>query len=792
MFRVIVGLALVLGLSADPLLAQGGVTTVSGTVKDASGGVLPGATVDIVIADRASASATTDSDGRYRVQAPAGVPLELRVRLEGFADQVIKLNGSDAAVTRDVTLQIGRVSDTLVVTASRGAESRANVTQAVAGFTAEDIEALGSTSIVDVVRFVPGLNADGNGREGGLTSVFSRGGESDYNLVLIDGVRVNANGGAFDFGRIAAGEIDRVEVVRGAQSALYGSDAIGSVIQIFTKRAQPTQEPRVSGNLEGGSFNTFRGDVNVGGGALRRLDYHAGVTYRSTDGAFQDILVEDDVFEQVAFNGSVGASLGNRASLRTALRTNRSDGRAVGPIAYAPGDTGTAYDTRDLSWHLDFNHSAGEKFTGTANLGFFRTRSANVDAIGDPSFNVYAILDGTPGALFPEGTRLVRFITQSEFASLSAAGASPGGGQFLAATPFGVGDFPFTSRTDFQRPAVKYQGDFVWAAGQRLSAGYEWERESDLIPEVDVSLDNNAFFVQQQISLMDRWFVSAGARVDRKESYDTFVSPKLSAGGFVLPYRAGPLSSVKVFGNIGKGIKSPSLSERLGASFSDPNPDLKVERARTADIGVEATFASQRLRASAIYFDNDFRDMIAFRFGAVGDGIPEFINIDGSEAHGVELDLVLQRAVAGFTASASYARVDSEVLTDQRTNTQFQPGQPLLRRPQHSGTLRLSYSAGPATVNFDTRFVGKRHDGTFLFPLLRTVPNAAMPLPLNTDITVTPGYVVSGLGVDVRAHDQLTVFVRANNIADTDSQSGLGWPGLPRHLMAGVRFSVGR
>jgi vitamin B12 transporter len=791
MFRVIVGLALALGLSSAPLSAQGGVATVSGTIKDASGGVLPGAMVDVVIAERASSSATTDSDGRYRVQAPAGVPFELRVRLEGFADQVIEMAGSNGAVTRDVTLQIGRVSDTLVVTASRGAESRANVTQAVTSFTSEDIEALGSTSIVDIVRFVPGLNADGNGREGGLTSVFSRGGESDYNLVLVDGVRVNANGGFFDFGRIAAGEIERVEVVRGAQSALYGSDAIGSVIQIFTKRAQPTQEPRVSGDLEGGSFNTFRGDVNVGGGALRRLDYHAGVTYRSTDGAFQDLLVEDDVFEQVAFNGSLGASLGNRASLRTALRTNRSDGRAVGPIAYAPGDTGTAYDTRDVSWHLDFNHSVGDRFTGAANVGFFRTRSANVDAIGDPSFNVYAILEGTPGALFPDGTRLVRFISQSEFTSLSGAGASPGAGQFLAGTPFAVGDFPFTSLTEFQRPAFKYQGDFVWAAGQRLSAGYEWERETDL-RAVDVSLDNNAFFVQQQFSLADRWFVSMGARVDQKESYDRFFSPKLSAGGFVMPFRPGPVSSVKVFGNIGKGIKSPSLSERLGASFSDPNPDLKVERARTADIGVEATFASQRLRASAIYFDNDFRDMIAFRSGRVGDGIPEFINIDGSEAHGVELDLVLQRPVAGFTASGSYALVDSEVLTDQRTNTQFQPGQPLLRRPKHSGTLRASYSTGRATVNFDTRFVGNRHDGTFLFPLLRIVPNAAMPLPLNTDITVTPGYMVSGLGVDVRAHEQLTVFVRANNIGDTEYQSALGWPGLPRNVMAGVRFNVGR
>jgi outer membrane receptor protein involved in Fe transport len=313
-----------------------------------------------------------------------------------------------------------------------------------------------------------------------------------------------------------------------------------------------------------------------------------------------------------------------------------------------------------------------------------------------------------------------------------------------------------------------------------------------LIPADDVSLDNNAFFVQQQFSVSDRWFVSVGGRVDRKDGYDTFFSPKLSAGGFVLPYRSGPVSSLKVFGNIGKGIKSPSLSERLGSSFADPNPDLKVERARTADVGVEATFASQRLRASAIYFDNDFRDMIAFRSGRVGDGIPEFINIDGSDARGWELDLVLQRPLRGFSASGSYALVDSEVLTDQRTNTQFQPGQPLLRRPRHSGTLRASYAAGRAAVHFDTRFVGERHDGTFIFGGFRTVPSAAMPGAVTTDITVTPGYAVSGLGVDVRAHRQLILFVRASNITDEAYQSALGWPGIPRNAMAGVRFNVGR
>ena len=232
--------------------------------------------------------------------------------------------------------------------------------------------------------------------------------------------------------------------------------------------------------------------------------------------------------------------------------------------------------------------------------------------------------------------------------------------------------------TRFRRPAVRYQGDYNWGAGQRLSVGYDWERETN--PGVaGFDLDNNAVFVQHQSTFADRWFLTIGARVDSKESYDTYFSPKLSAGGFVLPYRAGMLSSIKLFGNIGRGVKSPTFTERFGgAGFADPNPDINVEQAKSGDVGVESTFADQRIRSTFIFFRNDFTDQISYRFGPIGDGIPEYINIDGSKASGIELELALQRPLAGFTAMGTYSFVDTEVVTNQSTSQQFQPGQPLL------------------------------------------------------------------------------------------------------------------
>ena len=759
--------------------------SIVGVVSDTSGAVVAGATVDAVVAGRSMARVTTGADGSFHLDVPAGVPVAMRVHREGFADQVIALVGATQSLTRNVTLPVGGVSDTLVVTASRAAEGRASVTESVTSFTRADIEALGSASLADVVRFVPGVNVESNGREGAVTSMFSRGGESDYNLVLIDGVRVNQSGGGFDFGRISAAEIDRVEVVRGAQSSLWGSDAMGSVVQIFTRRAGAGDRIQASGSAEGGTFGTFRGDARVHGGAARAVDYAAGVSRRTSNGAFADLLPEDDQFEQNAVDGSLGATLNDRLALRGGVRYTKANGKSVGAISYGARDTGGAYDTDDLSGHFDLSHSLGSRFSGAASFNAFRYQGLSADTIRDPAFATHAILSGIPNAIFPNGSRLVRLIDAAEFNILVTAGATPAPGQFLASRQ--SSDFPFSSPSEFGRTAFRYQGDYGWS-GQRLSAGYDGERETNPLAD-DVALTNHAAFIQQHFTVRDRWLATVGGRIDSKESYDTFFSPKLSLGGYLVPFRNGAISSLKVFGNLGKGIKSPSLSERFGGAFTDPAPDLEVERARTGDVGVEATFADQRFRALVTYFNNDYTDQIAYRGGVAGDGVSEYINIDGSKADGLEAEWALQRPVAGITAAASYTLVDHRVVTNISTSQQFQPGQPLLRRPKHSGTIRASWVRGRASVSFNARLVGDRHDHSFLF--LRTVPNAARPTAITTDITVNPGYAVMGLALDVRAHEMVTLYLRGENIGDAAYDSALGYPALPRAIVAGARFHFG-
>lgn len=777
MLRLPLCLALAFCLSVS--LGAQQAATVSGTVRDASG-VIPGVSVNVVVADSVIETVTTGRDGHYQVRVPAGTPFTLVARYPGFADEVVTSAGVEGTVTRDLRLHIGHVA--VVVTATRSPQSQARVTQSVTVATAEDIDALGATSLADVMRFVPGLAVEASGGEGSVTRVFSRGGESDYNLVLIDGVRVNLSGGTFDFSRIAAGEIERVEVVRGAQSALYGSDAMGAVVHVMTRRASAIDAPRVTGSFEGGSFTTVRGDAWLTGGARQRFDYSAGFAARRTDGAFADRLPEADRFDQTAVDASLGVLVGSRASVRTGVRVSEANGRLVGQIAYGILNTGGFAETRDVNWHLGVNHTAGARYAGKATVNYFRANNLLGDSGTDATVNVFALLSGTPGAIFPDGPRLVRLLTESEYSSL--LGSSLPAGQFLASTPFGFGDFPFTSRTRFRRPAFAYSGELLWGNGHRLTAGYEWERERNaLIPAEE--LTNNAVFVQQQFSVADRWFATVGARIDDKSMYEPFFSPKLSVGGYLRPLGAGVVSSVKVYGNIGKGIKSPSFLERFGGSFADPSPELKVERVRSMDVGVEVTLADQRVRAGAAVFNNHYRDQIEFSSTSpffAPDGEPDYLNIAGSNAHGVELEGVLQRPYNGVTAAVTYAFVPTEVIETTDLNAQFRPGQPLLRRPRHSGTIRVNYSTGPVGVHWDTRFVGDRHDSSFIGLLT--------PAFESGEISVNPGYTVSGIGVEFRADRRATIYFRADNLFDEEYEGSLGYPGTPRAALLGLRFTL--
>ena len=304
---------------------------------------------------------------------------------------------------------------------------------------------------------------------------------------------------------------------------------------------------------------------------------------------------------------------------------------------------------------------------------------------------------------------------------------------------------------------------------------------------MDERIGNHSYFVQQQFALSGAWFVTAGARADANALYAWSVNPKLSAGGYPVPFSEGPVSSVKLFANVGRGIKNPTFAQLYGSPFVDGDRLLQPEQAVTLDAGAEFTFDNQRWLARITWFNNDYADQIAYRpsAGFGGDGVADYINIDGSKADGVELELSLERPIGGLTAAAHYALVDTEVVTSVSASEQFQPGQPLLRRPRHAGGVRVGYVRGRSSLHLNVHVVGQRHDSAFL-GLVRVSDGRP------ADITVNPAYTLVTLGGQFRVREHLTLFARADNLTGAEYATALGYPGLPRAVAVGARFGFGR
>jgi len=213
---------------------------------------------------------TTSGEGIATFNVENSTPLRVEVLAPGFAVARAEVQPSFSAAT--VKLEVASASETVIVTATRTPAPEQETASSVSLLTSDELTAMQPVSFGDALRFLPGAVVNVSGQRGGLGSLFVRGGDSRYNKVLIDGVPVNEPGGTFDFGSVPLAEADRVEFQRGSQSTLYGSDAMTSVVQIFTRNGT-SAVPELRFGADGGNFGTAHGFVSVAG-ARSRFDYN--------------------------------------------------------------------------------------------------------------------------------------------------------------------------------------------------------------------------------------------------------------------------------------------------------------------------------------------------------------------------------------------------------------------------------------------------------------------------------------------------------------------------------------
>ena len=299
-----IGCALVVSVAARASAAD----AVSGTVVDQNGRPLARAAVRAL--DRAGAETAAvfaDESGRFLLEITAGDGCHITVSLTGFQPSDTSCAADRAA---RIVLKVAPIEETVVVTATRTEAPAGQVGSSVSVFTADDIERRQKPPVADLLRSTPGAMVVRSGGTGGVTSLFVRGGESSYNKVLLDGIPLNEPGGTFNFSNLTSEGLERIEMVRGAQSALFGSDAMSSVVQLFTSRGDRSGgRPRVSAAFEGGTYASGRTDLLVSGGTAR-TDYAIGAAYLTTDNR-----VPNNTFENTTILANVGASLTDTATI---------------------------------------------------------------------------------------------------------------------------------------------------------------------------------------------------------------------------------------------------------------------------------------------------------------------------------------------------------------------------------------------------------------------------------------------------------------------------------------------
>jgi vitamin B12 transporter len=262
--------------------AEDRTAAVAGRVLDPLGGAIAHATVTLIRDDQPVTEATSDESGRFALTSRESGRYRVHVAAQGFEsrDTTPVFVAVGDRVTMDLTLSIGPLAQQVVVSANATALPESQVGASVTVLDRGALQSLGKPDVLEALRLVPGVQMVQTGQRGGTASLFVRGGNANFNKVIVDGVPANEIGGTFDFANLPVSGVERVEVLRNPNSVLYGADALTSVVSITTRRGM-SRVPELSYAIDGGNLGTVRQDGSIGG-ANGRIDYFADFSHFDT------------------------------------------------------------------------------------------------------------------------------------------------------------------------------------------------------------------------------------------------------------------------------------------------------------------------------------------------------------------------------------------------------------------------------------------------------------------------------------------------------------------------------
>ena len=793
----------------SPASAQSERGSIGGTVVDQLRAGLQ-ATVTLFRDGERVEDTRSDAQGAFRFVAIQTGLYRIEADASGFSTgrSAPVVVGASADIRVTLVLQIGPLAQHVVVTASATEVPLSQVGSPVTVIDAARLQDLAKSDVLESLKTVPGTFVLQTGQRGGQTDIFVRGGAPDFNKVLIDGVPANDIGGAFDFGILSAAGIDRVEVLRTANSVLYGADALSGVISLVTPRGRSSR-PEFTYAVDGGTLGTLRQDVSLGG-VVGRVDYYADASRFETDND-----LPNNAFRSNTFAGRVGVSIGRSTDLGFTVRHVDAVVGLPGPVRF----TGVADDSRQDQRLTVFGVTAKSQLTDrlrtAVRLTLYDRRSEYVNA--SPS--------GEPFDLFGFGVNYLG-------APVTIVG---GNGLTVSGQPildFG-GVYPSLFDSSTFRQSAWGQADYRLFDVFELSGGVRVEHEegsqAGTFDRSATTRTNGGAFVEVRARMGERVFLTSGVGFENNAIFGFETIPRLSA----VVYLRAPvvsqalLGDTKVVLNVGKGIKGPTVFDELNSAHAVlaalPGGDALIrtggvepigaERSRSVDLGVEQGFWGSQLRARVAFFHNTFSDLVEFVPNAAlpGLGVPRSlafslpfgatVNAASYRARGVETSADV--AIAGtIQLAGSYTYLDATV-TDSFSGSALAPtvnpafpgveigafsplvGARPFRRPTHSGSLLATVTAGRVQATLVASFVGASDDSTFLFD--RFFGNSLL-LP-NRDLT--DGYRKVDVSGAYQAHPRVRWYVSLENVLDADYDGAAGFPALPRTIRTGVAFTLG-
>jgi vitamin B12 transporter len=489
--------------------------------------------------------------------------------------------------------QVADSPEPIVVTATRIPTPEEQVASSITVVSAEDIAARQVRTLPDLLQQVPGLNVVQTGGPGGQTSVFMRGTNSNHTKVLVDGIDLSDPSnptGAFDFGQFLTQDIERVEILRGPQSGLYGSDAIGGVINIITKTGQgPAQ---FNARVEAGSFDTFNQAAGVSGSTnafhyAANLDHEHAAAMPVTP---LDLLSPgerriDDYDDNLSVSTKLGYDLAAGLDVGLVARYTETHLRLTADSNFfSPDATQSENDTRQLFTRATAHWVAfGGAFEETFGLAYSNLKSADLS--------------------------------------------------------------PDDSRSDLSGERVKadWLGNIRLASGERLVLGVEHQRDEIQLPIV-ASTNIDSGFAELQSEISEALFNTVSARYDDNNRFGGKATYRL-APAYLLD-----ASGTKFKATVGTGFKAPTL-DQLFQSFPAfgffANPSLRPESSVGWDVGVEQALAADRVKFGVTYFHNSIKNLIGVTADfstytnigrAVTEGAESFVSYQPSAQIAVRLD----------------------------------------------------------------------------------------------------------------------------------------------------------